>query len=176
MSLFDKIADFAEQVAAEWLVDHRRQLPVTWVMFDAEGEGEVVITPWASELEKQVAMAAIRKRLADPKVAAYAMIAEMWIADRSIDEADINAEGDVRLRPGQKWVSPRDDPKRREGVICYASTRHEKQQWLWQQVRDYKGMVRLLRPLPEFTYREPLAGTHLKGVMPNLFKEVAQRR
>jgi len=172
---FDEIRRYAEKVATEWLVDQRRELPPTWLLFDATDKVQTFITPWGGDFEKQIAFATIRAHLnplAEPKIVAYAYIGEMWMATREAG-AVIRGEGGAPERVAPGTLRPSEDPKRREYVICYVSSRTERAQFLWDIVRDWKTTIRMLRADPEKDIREPIDGPTLGGAIPNMFRDAA---
>lgn len=158
---FTQIMRLAEEIAAGTLVDSRRQLPPTWILFRGS-DSEILLTPWSCDLEKQLAFADIRRRLTDPMVEAYALVDEVWFVVRHGDTG-LDDRGFIKSRD---FVRVRDDPKRQEAVLCHAATRAWRMQCVWQIVRDWKGTVRMLRPDPDKTVHEPSDGRLLRGAIP----------
>jgi hypothetical protein len=152
---FDEVIAAAEKLTTEYLIDTKKSLPPTWYFFTDDGKVEVHITAWHDDIEKEVMCAVLRAALRDPKYIAYACISEMWVSRRGISDLQLT-------------VRPRDDPKRQEGVVCYVCTRTERAQRAWDIVRDYKGMIRMLRPWNS-AVREPVSEA---GVLRGRFVEM----
>lgn len=165
---FDEIMAFCETQAREWLIDTKKELAPTWLLFRNDAGTDIVVTPWHNDFEKQVAFADIRLRLTDPQIVAYAMYTEMWVSTAQVGQ--VTRDG----RPGPGYVRPSKDPKRREGVICYASTLTEREQRMWEIVRDYKGTVRMLRSQPDATLRGATDDPHMAGTIPSMFRDAGR--
>jgi hypothetical protein len=149
------LISIAEQVASDRLVDTKGGLWPTWMLFPSAGAFEVHITPWRSKFERAIALATIRDRLTtDSNIDAYCVMSEAWTSVMSREEFD---RGDAR-------PEPRNDPKRREVVMIMAVTRAgDLQGRMLDVVRDYKGMIRLLREAAG------AAGAELGGELARMF-------
>lgn len=148
------LISIAEKVAIDRLVDTKGGLWPTWMLFPSDGDLEVHITPWRSEFERAIALATIRDRLTDSNLDAYCVMSEAWTSTMLREEFD---RGDAR-------PEPRHDPQRREVVMIMAVTRAgDLQGRMLDVVRDYKGMIRLLREAAG------AAGAELGGELARMF-------
>jgi hypothetical protein len=138
----------------------------TWLLFRADAGSDIVVTPWRNAFEKQLAFADIRRRLTDPQIVAYAMYTEMWVSTAQVGQ--VTRDG----YEGPGYVRPSENPKRREGVICYASTLTEREQRMWEIVRDYKGTVRMLRP--NSTLHGAIDDPIMAGAIPSMFRDAGR--
>lgn len=164
----DEMLAIGEQQAREWLIDTRKELPTTWLLFfDDARPNEIIVSPWDSPFTRKLALAVVRGRIGDPHVIAYMAFTEAWISTR--EPGEVTADGDPL-----DGVMPRDDPKRREVVVCYASTLNERLQRSWEIVRDYKGTIRMLRHEPDLDFRCSMDDPHLDGAIPSMFRDAGR--
>lgn len=135
-TLLDKMMLAAEASIRRHIGKRQTLMPV-WHVVHADGQSEVIGTPWADGDEKQTIFAAMREMFRTTDVIAYCLTVEAW-ATPSMMPADVKAivpTGDIND------LIPSEMPDRVEIFTATASDGSETLSVIWDIRRDKRGRV-----------------------------------
>ena len=142
MVSLDTLLDQAESNARRILVGTREELMPVWVILNEEDEATIAGTPWHNDDEKIVLMAAMQEEMRKMGATAYVVTIEYWFTDMPF--AYTSKIDPMNFRP---LVMPRNDPKRREGIVFQACNKAESRIRTCEILRDKKGRCAELKRL-----------------------------
>lgn len=75
-----EMAQLGVEQAQRWLIGTKEQLSPSWLLQNQDGERALVMTPWASDIEKSAILAAMRKTMRVQQTVSYSLVVEAWAA------------------------------------------------------------------------------------------------
>jgi hypothetical protein len=161
-TLIDQMVAKAGDHAHNMLVRNKmKMLMPHWFLIDKNGGGEVLVTPWDSDEQKNRIFGLIRLRLRHGNAMAYTFMSEAWMALYDKDEAPKNED-----RPA---VMPSAHPKRIEVVAIMISTRSKQRMINLEIKRDPAGAVIDLVEVSMIDAAKGEEGGMIGGSIPSLF-------
>jgi hypothetical protein len=138
MSL-DEMLTLAENQARTVMIGTKVELTPVWLMVTWDGKIEIFATPWGSDLEKRLAIEAMRLTMREKQVQAYSMLTEAWMARATPDE--VKQQEYSGLPPSQR-------ADRQEAVVIMAANRDGETRYrTLETVRARNGKCAELRQL-----------------------------
>lgn len=131
--LLDKLLDLAEQQAFVVRFSLKEEIMPTWLLIDAQGDTEIIPTPWKTDLEKMLARVFIQARMHKLQTVAYSFLTEAWSAQQP---ADWKAEDGI-----SETERPMRRADRRESVIACACDGTTTKWRVWRIIRDHLEQV-----------------------------------
>jgi hypothetical protein len=127
MTTLEDMADLAYKFACDIMVGTDKELmPMFLIVRGGENpQTEVIACPFKDDLEKRTMVVNIALEIVEKGADAWSFVSETWFAYRKQGEP---------LGPRAK-----DDPNRREGVICLASDGKNTQMHTWETKRHPDG-------------------------------------
>jgi hypothetical protein len=130
--LLDALIEVAGQHARMVLLDLKmRSLAPSWVLVSADGQLDIVATPWGDDQEKERYARGLRAVMREKRTLAYSFLTEAWTAILEKDEYDKDTG---RPHDGIERASQRQN--RQECVIACACSAEESRWKQWRIVRE----------------------------------------
>jgi hypothetical protein len=128
------LLDAAETHARDVMLEMRKQLPPTWILFDGK-EIALAVTPWEDNLQRSLVKFYMAHMIKEQKTRAYCFISEVWVARESFE----------KYRSGEPIVEPRLRPDRKEMVLAFATDGKTARNHSWEIVRNYEEQITELK-------------------------------
>jgi len=123
----EQLCELGYDLASKVLITTKEQLLSSFALAKRDGSVDVIHCPWRDDREKRESVLTVGHTLIGMKeeVTAYSMLSEVWMS---------------RYQRGEtSRGKPKDDPKRREGVIVLASDGKDHLFRSWEIGRDASG-------------------------------------
>ena len=159
--MLDKMMAGAERGIRERIGTKDVMLPI-WHVMHADGQSEVIGTPWGNYNEKEAVFAAMRAMFRTTDVIAYSIVTEAWTTPKALSQDEVKAmapDGDIAQ------IHPSVMPDRVEVFTATASDGSTVQMKMWDIRRDRRGRVQAIVQRPE------MEGGEFGGSIATMLKE-----
>lgn len=157
MVTLDQLLDIAETQARDvLLVERRPELVATFILVGPTDEATVASCPWDGELDKQIMLAALKKKAHEMGAVALSHLSEAWISPTYKTQAEV----DAAPPPSQL---PKD--LRREAIMIAATDGITTKVRILDIERDWKGKVSALTDNPD-SAKGQFGGRMIDGILP----------
>jgi hypothetical protein len=138
----ENLIDLAEGHARNTLIKlGEKSLVPCWVLLTPENRINIVGTPWKDEGDKKIAQQKIKALIKEHEITAYSFVCEAWYAVVSKEEWSRKTLPELE-RPANRV-------DRIEIVFAAAVDKKRALMRSWRIMRDWKGAIESLQPMPE---------------------------